>query len=62
MDAGRRDLIGNAKHCLISDRPPPEALAARREAASEPTYVHAKDAGTRATVGYRPGRKGARRR
>jgi hypothetical protein len=62
VDAGRRDLIGNGKQCLIPDKPPPEALAAKREAANEPTYVHAKDAGTRGTVGYRPGRKGARRR
>jgi uncharacterized radical SAM protein YgiQ len=62
VDAGRRDLIGSAKHCLIPSSPPREALAARREAAEEAPYVHAKDAGTRSTVGYRPGRKGARRR
>jgi uncharacterized radical SAM protein YgiQ len=62
VDAGRRDLIGNAKHCLIPDKPPKEALDARRADASDATYVHAKDAGTRSTVGYRPGRKGARRR
>jgi uncharacterized radical SAM protein YgiQ len=62
IEAGRRDLIGSAKHCLIPASPPREALAARREAAEDATYVHAKDAGTRATVGYRPGRPGARRR
>jgi uncharacterized radical SAM protein YgiQ len=62
VDAGRRDLIGNAKHCLIPATPPPEALAAKRREATDATYVHAKDAGTQATVGYRPGRKGARRR
>ena len=62
VEAGRRDLIGKAPQCLIPDNPPPEALAARRDAANEPTFVHAKDAGTKATVGYRPGRKGARRR
>ena len=62
VEAGRRDLIGKGPQCLIPDNPPPEALAARRDAANEPTFVHAKDAGTKATVGYRPGRKGARRR
>ncbi len=62
VDAGRRDLIGSAKHCLIPDKPPREALEAKRGEAREATYVHAKDAGTRATVGYRPGRNGARRR
>jgi uncharacterized radical SAM protein YgiQ len=62
VDAGRRDLIGNAKPCLIPATPPPEALAAKRREATDATYVHAKDAGTQATVGYRPGRKGARRR
>jgi uncharacterized radical SAM protein YgiQ len=62
VDAGRRDLIGAGKQCLIPEKPPKEALAARRDEAREATYVHAKDAGTRATVGYRPGRKGARRR
>jgi len=62
VDAGRRDLIGSGKQCLIPDKPPPEALAAKRDEARDATYVHAKDAGTSATVGYRPGRKGARRR
>jgi uncharacterized radical SAM protein YgiQ len=62
VDAGRRDLIGSGRQCLIPEQPPKEALAARRAAVDEATYVHAKDAGTRATVGYRPGRRGARRR
>ena len=62
IDAGRRELIGNGRECLIPAKPPKEALDARRAAANEPTYVHAKDAGTKATVGYRPGRRGARRR
>jgi uncharacterized radical SAM protein YgiQ len=62
VDAGRRDLIGSGKQCLIPDKPPPEALAAKRDEAREATFVHAKDAGTSATVGYRPGRRGARRR
>ncbi|OGL20163.1 MAG: hypothetical protein A3K12_11140 [Candidatus Rokubacteria bacterium RIFCSPLOWO2_12_FULL_71_19] len=60
MDPCRRDLIGAAGHCLIPDTPPPEALVARRPEARDVTYVHVKDAGTWATVGYRPGRKGAR--
>ena len=60
--AGRRDLIGSAKRCLIPAAPPPEALAAKRQEATEATHVHAEDAGTQPTIGYRPGRKGARRR
>jgi hypothetical protein len=62
VDAGRRDLIGSDKQCLIPAAPPPEALAAKRLEATEATHVHAEDAGTAPTIGYRPGRKGARRR
>ena len=62
VEAGRRDLIGRGRQCLIPDVPPPEALVARRREASQATYVHAPEAGTRPTVGYRPGRAGARRR
>jgi len=62
VDAGRRDLIGGAKHCLIPATPPPEALAAKRREATEATHVHAEDAGTQSTIGYRPGRTGAKRR
>jgi len=58
VDAGRRDLIGDGKHCLIPSSPPKDALDARRRAAEEATHVHAEDAGTARTVGYRPGRKG----
>jgi len=60
VEAGRRDLIGGGRQCLIPATPPPEALAAGRREADEATHVHAEDAGTRPTVGYRPGRKGAR--
>ena len=48
--------------------PDPRGAAARgararsAQEADEATYVHAEDAGTQATVGYRPGRKGAKRR
>jgi hypothetical protein len=77
LDEGRGDLIGSGPQCLIPANPPPEALEARRRAAGGPleaaedledepaadeTYVHAEDAGTRPTVGYRPHRAGARRR
>ncbi len=62
VDAGRRDLIGSGPQCLISAAPPPEALAAKRREATEATHVHAEDAGTQPTIGYRPGRKGAKRR
>jgi hypothetical protein len=60
-DRGRTDLIGNGKLALIPAHPPKEAIEARRRQADE-TYVHAEDAGVRRTVGYRPGRKGHRRR
>jgi len=50
------------KHCLIPATPPPEALAAKRQEATEATHVHAEDAGTQPTIDYRPGRKGAKRR
>jgi uncharacterized radical SAM protein YgiQ len=60
VQAGRRDLIGSGRQCLIPATPPPEALAARRREAGEATYVHASEAGTQPTVGYRPGRAGAR--
>ncbi|MHC4930648.1 MAG: YgiQ family radical SAM protein [Planctomycetota bacterium] len=53
--AGRKDLIGD----LIPASPPKEAIEARRK---EATYVHAEDAGVERTVGYRPGRKGRRKR
>jgi uncharacterized radical SAM protein YgiQ len=55
IEAGRRDLIGRGRHCLIPDVPPPEALAAKRREASAA-------AGAAPTVGYRPGRTGARGR
>jgi uncharacterized radical SAM protein YgiQ len=71
LDAGRGDLIGSGRRCLIPAEPPPEALEARRRAAerdaadepaSDATHSHAEDAGTAPTVGYRPHRRGARRR
>jgi uncharacterized radical SAM protein YgiQ len=85
LDAGRADLIGEGRECLIPSVPPPAAIEAKRRAAelaleranafadpedaraaAEPaaraTHVHAEDAGTSPTVGYRPHRPGARRR
>ncbi|MHC4971466.1 MAG: YgiQ family radical SAM protein [Planctomycetota bacterium] len=59
LDRGRKDLIGDGRLALIPEKPPKEAIDARRR---EATYVHAKDAGVRRTVGYRPGRKGSERR
>jgi len=56
----RRDLIGNGPECLIPASPPKAAVEARRKGAQEATYVHAEDAGTSPSVGYRPGRKGHR--
>jgi uncharacterized radical SAM protein YgiQ len=49
LEAGRSDLIGDRRECLIPSRPPPEALVARRRAAgalAEEGYVHAEAAGT----------------
>ena len=59
LDEGRKDLIGKGPLALIPEHPPKEALEARRK---EATYVHAEDAGVSKTVGYRPGRKGKRKR
>ncbi len=61
LDRGRKELIGSGPLALIPEQPPKEALDARRRAANEETYVHADDAGTSRTVGYRPGRRGAKR-
>jgi hypothetical protein len=67
LKAGRRDLIGPGRGCLIPSAPPPAALDARRRGAQKALrdHVHAedfpsvkKDAGK----GYRPGRKTWKRR
>ncbi len=58
---GRSELVGNGPECLIPANPPKAAVEARRKRAQEATYVHAEDAGTSASVGYRPGRKGHRK-
>ena len=71
-EAGRRDLIGSGCDCLIPADPPRAAIEARREHAQRSVrsgdHVHSTqrspDAGgrqarTRKTVGYRPGRRGA---
>jgi uncharacterized radical SAM protein YgiQ len=59
LDHGRKDLLG----WLIPEKPPREAIEARRAAANrDSTYVHAEDAGVARSVGYRPGRKGRRKR
>jgi uncharacterized radical SAM protein YgiQ len=65
LEAGRRDLIGSGPQCLIPDRPPAEARAARQRAAQEAldgTYVHARAAGTSDTAAGRArrARRGAR--
>lgn len=78
LKAGRGDLIGSGCDALIPAQPPKAALRARMErasrAVSEGAYVHtidreggvgrhdSKAARPAATAGYRPGRKGARRR
>jgi radical SAM superfamily enzyme YgiQ (UPF0313 family) len=66
VQAGRRDLIGSGRTALIPEHPPKEALEARRRIAqgrqqrTDEDHVHA--TGRRPDSGYRPGRKGARRR
>jgi uncharacterized radical SAM protein YgiQ len=62
--AGRQDLIGSGCDALIPAQAPKEALRARSEQASRSfrgDYVHTIP-NSRASGGYRPGRKTARRR
>jgi uncharacterized radical SAM protein YgiQ len=68
--AGRQDLIGSGCDCLIPDRPPKEAIESRRRRANGEDHYHAvanpakgEPAGERGLpkVGYRPGRRTARR-
>ena len=73
IEAGRQDLIGNGCDCLIPAQPPKEAIEARRHRANDPDYYHTvanpakgekpgeRGAGPPKPVGYRPGRKTARR-
>ncbi|MBI5851307.1 MAG: YgiQ family radical SAM protein [Planctomycetes bacterium] len=64
LDAGRADLVGDGRECLIPAQPPRAALEARRReaedrlAAGEP--VHGDELRGR-SVGYRPHRPGAGR-
>jgi uncharacterized radical SAM protein YgiQ len=64
VEAGRGDLIGEGCECLIPATPPQAAIEARRRRARlEPTegdYVHSRR--RMPMVGYRPGRKTARKR
>jgi len=65
IDAGRSDLIGSGCDALIPDKPPKEALDARRERAAYEArsgdHVHS-EARRPKSAGYRPGRRGAGRR
>ena len=77
IQAGRQDLIGSGCDCLIPANPPREALEARRRRANaaargdtEDDHYHTpanpskgEPPGERGlNKGYRPGRKGAKRR
>jgi uncharacterized radical SAM protein YgiQ len=66
LKAGRGDLIGSGCEALIPSQPPKAALRARMERAnrsvSEGRYVHAIEGKKGSSTGYRPGRKGARKR
>jgi uncharacterized radical SAM protein YgiQ len=55
IEARRRAAERLARH------PEDEEAEAQADPAGQATYVHAEDAGTRPTVGYRPGRRGATR-
>ena len=73
LKAGRQDLIGNGCDCLIPAQPPCQAIEARRQranAVAEGDHYHSianpakgEPVGERGlpNVGYRPGRKTARR-
>jgi radical SAM superfamily enzyme YgiQ (UPF0313 family) len=63
IQAGRQDLIGSGRDCLIPSHPPPEALQRRRRAAQaelteQRSGDHIRSPATR-SVGYRPHRAGA---
>jgi uncharacterized radical SAM protein YgiQ len=69
--AGRQDLIGNGCDSLIPDKPPKEAIEARRRRANDGDHYHsvanpatAEKSGERglSKKGYRPGRKSHQRR
>ncbi len=64
LDAGRGDLIGDGPEALIPSRPPHAAIDARRERAERDVKRGAGrgSAGRGGTRGYRPQRRGARRR
>jgi uncharacterized radical SAM protein YgiQ len=66
LQAGRGDLIGSGCDALIPAQPPKAALRARMEQANralgEGKYVHTIESKPKGRAGYRPGRKGARRR
>ncbi len=69
--AGRQDLIGSGCDCLIPERPPKQAIEARRKRANDGDHYHTvgnpakgEPAGERGlpNKGYRPGRKTQTRR
>jgi radical SAM superfamily enzyme YgiQ (UPF0313 family) len=61
--AGRQDLIGSGCDCLIAERPPKEALEARRGDANRALGVRKnRESAKEPSVGYRPHRKTATRR
>jgi uncharacterized radical SAM protein YgiQ len=60
--AGRQDLIGNGCDCLISEKPPKEALDRRRRRANDELGEQCEGDHIRGKGGYRPYRKTHRRR
>jgi hypothetical protein len=75
IEAGRADLIGAGCDCLIPAQPPKEAIEVRRQKANQAgDHYHTvanpakgekpgeRGAGPPKPVGYRPGRKSAKRR
>ncbi len=62
LRAGRKDLIGPGRDCLIPDAPPREALEARRARARKDLGDHVHHIPSPRAGGYRPKRSSARRR
>ncbi|MEZ5988705.1 MAG: YgiQ family radical SAM protein [Planctomycetota bacterium] len=61
LDAGRADLIGGGKDCLIPERPPRDAVEARRREAARGVPDAGRE-GERPAAGRRAGYRGSARR
>lgn len=59
LQAGRQNLIGNGRDCLIPPQPPKEAMEARRRQANAVGGVDHYHAGANPAKGAKPGERGA---